>query len=367
MIQFTILWKGDAEMAGRIKPFILPKVEEGVMQDVDKKSLALIKNISWVMFLFETVAFIVFILTRREFDEAAMVSIKSVSFCLATCLIAFLVAGKILRMGVMSHRWVELLNASYYLLLSLWAVQVAYRNYLGNEQILTFFAVQIMMVCFVPLNPILSVIFPTVVYSIMYGLFYSVDKGAGINVFNYVLLLVATMTGMVFRFISLVTASVNSLELVKTNDRLFYNSRHDGLTGLRNRKALDEDVHKMIGKHLTAYMIDVNFFKEINDNFGHAVGDRVLTETAAMIRLKFSKDRCYRYGGDEFLILSEGEGSYGSDTLTFCISEVPGLEVLFSIGSAQGTPEDHDDFFRLISVADGKLYEVKERTHSQRS
>ena len=353
-------------MAGKIKAFIFPKVEEEVLQDVDKNSLALIKNISLLIFFFEAVAFIVFILTRKEFNETAMVSIKSVSFCLATCLFAFLAAGKILKMSPVAHRWVELHNACYYVLLSLWAVQVTYRNYLGNEQILTFFAVQIMMVCFVPLMPFHGIFFPLIIYTIMYALLYSVDKGVGINVFNYALLMIVTITGMVVRFRSLVTASEKSLELEKTNDRLFYNARHDGLTGLRNRKALSEDVPKMIGMQLTAYMIDVNYFKEINDNFGHAAGDRVLTETAAMIRTLFSKDRCYRYGGDEFLILCEGEGSFESDTATFCISQVPGLEVMLSIGRAGGEPNDQDEFYKLISAADSRLYQVKERTHSQR-
>ena len=91
-----------------------------------------------------------------------------------------------------------------------------------------------------------------------------------------------------------------------------------------------------------------------------------LTETAAMIRALFSKDRCYRYGGDEFLILCEGEGSFESDTATFCISQVPGLEVMLSIGRAGGEPNDQDEFYKLISAADSRLYQVKERTHSQR-
>jgi hypothetical protein len=58
------------------------------------------------------------------------------------------------------------------------------------------------------------------------------------------------------------------------------------------------------------------------------------------------------------------EGTYEEDTFTFSVPEIPDRSILLSIGSADGTPADHDELFKLISQADARLYEIKKRTHS---
>ena len=348
-----------------LRSIIFPKTEKEVQQVLDSKSLDNIRNICWVVFAFEAVALLIFLLTRKGFDEAAFVSIRSVSFCLIACLIGALCSGKLRSMDNPSHVWVEVFEVCFYLVLSSWAVQVAFRNYCNNEQILTFFAVQLMMVCFVPIRPLMSIVFAGLIYIVMYVILTVFAGSAGINIFNYVLLMLVTIIGMIVRYHSQISTIEKSVELEKSNDLLFYNNRHDGLTGLRNRKALEEDVHKIINKPVTAYMIDVNYFKKINDTYGHAVGDQVLSETAAFVKSLFSLDRCYRYGGDEFLILSEDDDSFNDDTATISIPDMPELKVLLSIGRADGEPKDHDELFRLISEADGKLYEIKKKTHSE--
>ncbi len=347
-----------------IKNVFFPHVEEEVKRHVDKTSLDNIWRTCLVILVFESVSLLVFVLTRRVFDHAAWVSIGSASFCVASCLIGALCSGKMRKVEELSHLPVVVFNSCYYLLLSLWAVHVSYRNYCNNEQILTFFAVELMMVCFVPLKPVISVIFATAIYIIMYATMYSVDGAKGINIFNYILLLLVTITGMIVRYHSQVATSEKSLELEQSNDYLFNKNRHDGLTGLRNRRALEEDVPKIIKKHVNAYMIDVNYFKEINDTYGHALGDSVLKETARWLKTVFKADRCYRYGGDEFLILGAGRESYKEDTFSFSPSEMPDVKVLLSIGRADGDPKDRDELFELIAQADEVLYEIKQRTHS---
>ncbi len=84
----------------------------------------------------------------------------------------------------------------------------------------------------------------------------------------------------------------------------------DGLTGLGNRSALDEALPKFVttarrtAANLSAVMIDVDRFKQLNDTLGHAEGDRVLRDYAKLIRSAVrEKDGAYRYGGDEFVLL----------------------------------------------------------------
>ncbi|MCR5311584.1 MAG: GGDEF domain-containing protein [Lachnospiraceae bacterium] len=352
-------------MGNRLKRFISSDIEKDVQAFVDRKSLSNIARTAPVILFFEAVALCIFLLTREEFNHAAGVSIASASICLFLCALGTACSHMMLRKELLCHGVVEGFNLCYYLMLSLWSVSVGYRNYGNNEQLLTFFAVQIMMVCFVLLRPVLCVICATVVYVALYLSTYRYDGGKGLNIFNYVLLLLITITGMIVRFRSEVETAEKSTELKRTNDMLFYNIRHDGLTSLRNRKALEEDVPKVTDKNVTVYMIDVNYFKEVNDRYGHAVGDSVLRETAKWIKSVFNAERCYRYGGDEFLVLSTDGDVYKEETYTFPIPEVPDDMVLLSIGRAAGVPHDHDELFKLISAADAKLYSVKRRTHSE--
>lgn len=351
-------------MIKKFKQYFVPKVESEIQDVIDRKALINICYIFFAMFIFESIALLIFVFTRPEFDQAAQASIKSVSFCIASCLVGAVVADRLRKKEKLQHIPVVVFKVLCYLVLSVWSIDVAMRDYDRGHQMLTFFAVQLLMVCFVPVKPIVAIILPSLVYALLYYSLYVVDGALGVNIFNYVLVHIITITGLIGRYYSELTSARKSVELEHSNDQLFYTNRHDGLTGLRNRKALEEDSEKIINTQVTAYMIDINYFKEINDNYGHAVGDDVLRETAKWLKSVFKADRCYRYGGDEFLILGSEEDSYEDDTCTLTIAEMHGKKILLSIGRADGEPKDHDELFRLIAKADESLYKVKKRTHS---
>ena len=115
---------------------------------------------------------------------------------------------------------------------------------------------------------------------------------------------------------------------------------------------------------MTAYMIDINDFKEINDIYGHLAGDDILHETGKRLKEIFPGSRCYRYGGDEFLVLDTNDDAYEKETFVFPHSSIPGRDVLLCIGRAKGDPADADQLFQLIKDADADMYEVKRKTHS---
>jgi diguanylate cyclase (GGDEF)-like protein len=75
----------------------------------------------------------------------------------------------------------------------------------------------------------------------------------------------------------------------------------DALSGLRNRRALDEAMERLSG-HYAIAMVDIDHFKSFNDTHGHAAGDVVLREVAAELR-RHSGGATYRYGGEEFSVL----------------------------------------------------------------
>ena len=132
-----------------------------------------------------------------------------------------------------------------------------------------------------------------------------------------------------------------------------------------NRLALEDDAAKTNGHHLTAYMIDINYFKEINDRYGHAAGDAILRGVSETLKHLYPGGYYYRYGGDEFLVLTykPPKDNYGADTYDFRQEEY-GVTVYLSIGNAQGSPTNYHELFELISQADKALYVTKQRTHS---
>lgn len=100
-------------------------------------------------------------------------------------------------------------------------------------------------------------------------------------------------------------------KLLEANAKLAQLAREDGLTGLVNRRGLDEaldfELRRAIRgqQQLALLMVDVDFFKGINDHYGHVYGDEVLTAVAAILQTHFKRsgEVVARFGGDEFLVV----------------------------------------------------------------
>jgi diguanylate cyclase (GGDEF)-like protein len=99
-------------------------------------------------------------------------------------------------------------------------------------------------------------------------------------------------------------------ELQKLNDELTAIARRDPLTGLGNRRALDEDLESLearvtrYGHRYCMALVDVDHFKSYNDSYGHQAGDHVLEVVSAELTAQArGGDALYRYGGDEFLCI----------------------------------------------------------------
>lgn len=107
-------------------------------------------------------------------------------------------------------------------------------------------------------------------------------------------------------------AAQQGSELRKLADDLRLAARVDPLTGVANRLRLDEDLERVTHRATdvgqgAALMIDIDRFKDYNDNHGHLAGDAVLRRVAAALTAQTRpSDRIYRYGGEEFLVLLPG-------------------------------------------------------------
>lgn len=351
-------------MAEKIKKWLFPAVDPEIQGVMDAESVKNIYYMSFAIVLFEAFTMLLFILSRDRFDREAWISIACVVFCIAICLTGYLIAGKLLRQARMPRRATFLFRISYSLVMSAWAILVSCRHYNRGEQLITFFAVMLMQVCFLPLRPYLSAVMMGGVYTALYAALYAIDGAAGINKLNYFVLALISAASMSVRYHSQINTSEKAMLLQKNNDLLKYTNRHDILTGLRNRCALNEDADSLVGRHVAAFMIDIDYFKDFNDTYGHVAGDDILRATAREIRALFPDSLCYRYGGDEFLVLSTHDGCYRRETRMFGMPGVVDGVITLSIGHADGDPENQEQLFRLIADADTMLYEVKRKTHS---
>lgn len=163
--------------------------------------------------------------------------------------------------------------------------------------------------------------------------------------------------------------------LLNANYKLKHIANHDPLTGLYNRRFLEEYQtiifsnsdrnHKLVGFML----LDLNGFKKINDQFGHKIGDEVLLHTARILKEQTRKNESiFRLGGDEFLILfPELKQSSDIDIVRNRILkefkktlDIPEHHIVItpSIGVAN-YPDDGSDFDQILHVADQKMYEEK--------
>jgi diguanylate cyclase (GGDEF)-like protein len=207
--------------------------------------------------------------------------------------------------------------------------------------------------------------------------------------FRVVLSLVAVV---VFAFVGIVKQARLEKELAHANYELLDASLTDLLTGIRNRRffanTIEADVHQVLrlfmsnpspdlrNRDLVFYLIDIDHFKKVNDQFGHKVGDQVLVEVVRRINSAARlTDVLIRWGGEEFLLLSRYTDRKGAHTLASRVLSSVGsrpyrveaidadLRVTCSIGWAAFPWAEMNPKFvaheQVLALADHALYQAK--------
>ena len=171
----------------------------------------------------------------------------------------------------------------------------------------------------------------------------------------------------------------NYLNLKIKNDMLEKLSMYDGLTNIRNRRFFDETFEKTFSeikrdkKSLAVLMIDIDFFKPYNDNYGHGQGDETLRKVAKALEktIKRASDFVARYGGEEFVILLKDINKDGVEAvannllnavrelkITHEFSKIENY-VTVSIGASFYNSSSDITKLELLLKADETLYNVK--------
>ncbi len=174
----------------------------------------------------------------------------------------------------------------------------------------------------------------------------------------------------------LATHTASALAGIILREALHRQSVRDPLTGLFNRRYLEESVEREIlrarrsGNSLGFVMLDIDHFKRFNDEYGHQAGDLLLKEFAGFVLQSLrGEDIGCRYGGEEFLLLLPGadveqaaqkaeqiRGSLSRLVLDFQGRRLPSVTASFGVSAY---PDQGDDWETIIGLADGALYQAK--------
>ena len=172
-------------------------------------------------------------------------------------------------------------------------------------------------------------------------------------------------------------------ELMQTNDVLSTMALADPLTELSNRRAMEWDLPRQIqnarsySTALSLIMLDVDYFKSVNDNYGHQVGDRVLQLLAARLQHNLRiQDTLFRYGGEEFVIVLSQTDSQEAQIVAkrlrrlvgdqpFNIDGTLALQITISLGLASLNAEDDLKGESLLWRADHNLLRAKSSGRNQ--
>lgn len=152
-------------------------------------------------------------------------------------------------------------------------------------------------------------------------------------------------------------------------ERLSYEATHDPLTGLHNRAAFEEAMEAQRGKNAAFLLVDVDYFKTINDTYGHMIGDKLLQRVAGELKGSFrAEDYVCRIGGDEFAVIMVHADASLKELIRAKIErattqlkepegDCPGVTLSIGVAFADELAPGES----LYATADRALYTVKER------
>ncbi len=163
-----------------------------------------------------------------------------------------------------------------------------------------------------------------------------------------------------------------NLGMLESIERIRHAAYHDYLTGLFNRRYFFEQGARSYAQAvamstpLSTVMIDIDFFKKVNDTYGHANGDLLLTHMGAMLRKHFPRELLARMGGEEFALLVPGTPDEVLKRVEVLRQEVANTpvnsdnQVMRMTISAGVSLEVKQDLEAALKVADRALYQAKE-------
>ena len=187
---------------------------------------------------------------------------------------------------------------------------------------------------------------------------------AGMPTLQFIIVLVTLVLNNIFAY-------VFATRMNEQRQHLSYLAERDPLTGIGNRRALTASLEDVIArqhtKPVTASLVvlDLDHFKDVNDTYGHTIGDKILIRVTEIVDTKIRvTDDLYRYGGEEFVVIAMGAPREAANKLAEQLRVaveasdlLPERPVTISLGVAQ--LKEGEAYDNWLHRADSALYEAK--------
>lgn len=165
--------------------------------------------------------------------------------------------------------------------------------------------------------------------------------------------------------------------LIEENTKLIYQTQHDALTGLYNKRHMNRHMEEIFEEAmrkeipLGVMFVDIDYFKQMNDRYGHQQGDECIVRIADSIKTCLDGDFAARYGGDEFVIITIGQtkeymearAQHLADTIKerrIPNEDAPSMQIVtVTIGGVCAIPHKPNKMWDFLSAADEALYQQK--------
>lgn len=165
---------------------------------------------------------------------------------------------------------------------------------------------------------------------------------------------------------------------VERNNKLLYQAEHDELSGLYNKRYMNRRMEEMFEEALEKKLplgvmfLDIDYFKQMNDRYGHKIGDDCIVAVADAIRNCIPGEFAARYGGDEFVVITVGQSNeYLRKCAQVLINNIKDRRIpnadspytnimTITVGIANAIPSKPNRIWDFLSAADEALYEQKE-------
>ncbi len=211
------------------------------------------------------------------------------------------------------------------------------------------------------IQPIVTIALNVVYAAILIGILTALGFGSAIM----------ALTLGAYAFIVTVVSISNyqtRVRAMQANEKVRHVSRHDSLTGTKNRHAVTQDAAGALGREMYLLLGDIDDFKFYNDSYGHTKGDELLCKFADSMCDAFGHANVYRYGGDEFIAIAlDVEEAEFQRRVAKWRESFEGVEVdgerfvpTTSGGYVHGTPQTTDEMQDMLRLADVRLFDAKQ-------
>jgi diguanylate cyclase (GGDEF)-like protein len=171
-------------------------------------------------------------------------------------------------------------------------------------------------------------------------------------------------------------------EVKRLQAKLEHQAYYDELTQIYNRRAFlqqceqDFEVAKKASSPFSVILMDIDYFKRVNDTYGHHIGDEVLKHVAQVCQMQFKEGQVFaRYGGEEFVLALKGFTAFQAEALgngmrknlalhPLILAE-GAISVTLSLGVAEATEKTSETLYQLLNKADQALYMAKQQGRDQ--